>query len=54
MSPKSSTGMGCSPGSKAARGWITIPRGRPVEERKSDVEGILLSVRRAYLGEELP
>jgi hypothetical protein len=31
-----------------------MPRGRPVEERKSEVEGMLLSVSRAYFGDELP
>ena len=54
-SPKSRTGMGCSPGwVMGARGWRTRPRGRAVAARASAVEGMLLRVRRAYLGEELP
>jgi hypothetical protein len=31
-----------------------MPNGRPVEERKSEAEGMLFNVKRAYFGEELP
>lgn len=53
-SPKSNTGIGCSPGSVGASGCSIMPKGNAVEERKSEVEGMLFSVRRAYLGDELP
>ena len=54
MSPKSNTGIGCSPGSKRASGCRIIPNGKAVEERKSEVVGMLLRVKRAYLGDEFP
>lgn len=53
-SPKSITGIGCSPSCRGARGCSTSPSGRAVAASASFDIGMLFIVNLAYLGDELP